>query len=340
VLHRPSAANAGARLTPPTPATRDLLQLPEPKGKVIAAVYAFRDQTGQYKPAPDSSFSSTVTQGAAALLVKALQDSGWFTPVERENLQDLLTERKIVRALELPSDKAAPVVIPQLTPASIIIEGGIIAYESNVRTGGAGATYLGIGLSSQYRVDQVTVGLRSVDIRTGQIINSVSTTKTIYSYEVRPTVFKFVNFKDLVQFESGMTRNEPAQLCVREAIEAAVMHLIVQGLRDQVWALKDERGMASPVLKRYLSELDEYEGPAHPARQASASESARPAPVPGVAEAGAAGPAPAAPANADATPAGQASAQPPANADAKATSQAPAQPPSESERGAASAGPS
>lgn len=272
----PSTVNAAATLTPATPATRDLLQLPAPKGKVTAAVYAFRDQTGQYKPAPDSSFSSAVTQGAAALLVQALQESGWFTAVERENLQDLLTERKIVRALELPSDKAAPVAIPQLTPASIIIEGGIIAFESNVRTGGIGASYLGIGLSHQYSVDQVTVGLRSVDIRTGQIINSVSTTKTIYSYEIRPTVFKYVNFKDLVQFESGMTRNEPAQLCVREAIEAAVAHLIVQGLKDHVWALADERALSSPVIQRYLRELDDYDGPVRPARLAAGELHAAP----------------------------------------------------------------
>jgi curli production assembly/transport component CsgG len=301
VLHQPSPANAGARLTPATPATRDLVQLPEPRGKVTAAVYAFRDQTGQYKPAPDSSFSSAVTQGATALLVKALQDSSWFTVVERENLQDLLTERKIVRALELPSDKAAPVAIPQLMPASIIIEGGIIGFDSNVRTGGIGASYLGIALSSQYRVDQVTVGLRSVDTRTGQIIDSVSTTKTIYSYEVRPTVFKFVNFKDMVQFESGMTRNEPAQLCVREAIESAVVHLIVQGLRDHLWALKDEQELSAPVIKRYLRELDEYQGPVKPARLARASAAAPANPPAPVAAAPAPVPAPAGAAKDDAT---------------------------------------
>ena len=76
-----------------------MLNLPEPKGKVAVAVYGFRDQTGQYKPSPDSSFSTAVTQGASSILVRALKLSGWFTPVERENLQNLLTERKIVRAI-------------------------------------------------------------------------------------------------------------------------------------------------------------------------------------------------------------------------------------------------
>ncbi len=246
--HPPSVPNPGAEATPATRLSRELARLPAPKGKVVVAVYGFRDQTGQYKAAPDSSFSTAVTQGAATMLVKALLDSGWFIPVERENLQNLLTERKVVRALDAP-DK--PPSLPQLLPAAIIVEGGITAYESNVRTGGLGANYLGIGLSTLYRVDQVTVGLRTVDIRNGKVLASVSTTKAIYSYEVRPTVFKFVNFKDLVQFEAGMTRNEPAQLCVREAIEAAVMHLVAQGIQDGHWSLKEENARSGALLRDY-----------------------------------------------------------------------------------------
>lgn len=250
---RPSPAKSGAQLTPGTAMTRELARLPAPKGKIVVAVYGFRDQTGQYKPAPDSSFSTAVTQGASAILIKALLDSGWFIPVERENLQNLLTERKIVRALEGPDKHAAPLVppVPQLLPASIIVEGGITAYESNVRSGGIGANYLGVGLSTLYRVDQVTVNLRTVDIRNGKVLASVSTTKAIYSYEVRPTVFKFVNFKDLVQFEAGMTRNEPAQLCVREAIEAAVIHLVAQGVKEKHWDLKDDGERGNSLIEFY-----------------------------------------------------------------------------------------
>jgi curli production assembly/transport component CsgG len=252
--HVPSSVRDNAQLTPDTAITRDLLALPQPKGRIAVAVYGIRDQTGQYKPAPDSSFSTAVTQGASSMLIRALQDSGWFVPVERENLQNLLTERKIVRALEMPQPAGTPPVqIPPLLAASVLIEGGVVAYESNVRTGGVGARFLGIGMSTQYRVDQVTVNLRTVDIRGGQILQSVSTTKTIYSYELHPSVFKFVNVKDLAEFEAGTTRNEPTQLCVGEAIESAVVHLIAQGIRAGNWALQDEAGMANPVLQRYLA---------------------------------------------------------------------------------------
>ena len=259
VVQEPVEVDTAAQLTPPTPSTNDLLRMPQPRGKIIAAVYGFRDQTGQYKASPDSSFSTLVTQGATSMLIKALKDSGWYTPVERESLQELLTERRIVRALDgSQPDEAPAIYIPPLTPASILIDGGIISYESNVRTGGAGARFLGIGLSTQYRVDQVTISLRSTDIRTGQILQSVSTTKTIFSYEVRPSVFKFVNFKDLLEIEAGLTRNEPAQLGVKEAIEAAVIHLIVQGLKDDNWQLDQETDWNSDIIQRYLKTDDVY----------------------------------------------------------------------------------
>jgi curli production assembly/transport component CsgG len=261
VSHPPSGAREDARLTPMTAATGDLRKLPPPRGKVAVAVYGIRDQTGQYKPAPDSSFSTAVTQGASSMLIKALKESGWFIPVERENLQNLLTERKIVRALEMPQPAGTPPVqIPPLLAASVLIEGGITAYESNVRTGGAGARFLGIGVSTQYRVDQVTVSLRTIDIRGGQILQSVSVTKTVYAYEVHPSVFKFVNVKDLLELEGGMTRNEPTQLCVNEAIEAGVAHLIVEGVREGHWALREPGRWSDPVVQRYATERDTHYG--------------------------------------------------------------------------------
>tara|TARA_A100000171_G_C2134139_1_gene148854 strand:+ start:2240 stop:3190 length:951 start_codon:yes stop_codon:yes gene_type:complete len=273
-LQKPVEVANQAELTPATPSTHDLFKLPPPKGKIVVAVYGFRDQTGQYKAAPDSSFSTAVTQGAAAMLIKALKDSGWFTPVERESLQELLTERRIVRALDGSQDKDAPAIqIPPLVPASILIDGGVIAYESNVRTGGLGARFLGVGLSTQYRVDQITIALRSVDIRSGQILQSVSTTKTIFSYEVRPSVFKFVNFKDLLEIEGGLTRNEPAQLAVKEAIESAVIYLTVKGLKDGQWTLQNETDWNLPIIQDYLREETNYSVPIQTAEAVTSAAS-------------------------------------------------------------------
>lgn len=255
MLNTPRAVDSRPTLTPTSEDTRDLAQLPPPKGKIVAAVYGMRDQTGQYKSSPDSSFSTAVTQGAAAMLVSALRDSGWFTLVEREGLQNVLTERRIIRAIENPQDKGNPAIqLPPLMPAQVLIEGGIVAYESNVQSGGIGVNYLGTGISGLYRVDQVTINLRVVDIRSGQILNSVNASKTIYSRQINPSVFRYVSFGHLLQAEAGYTRNEPPQLAVKAAIEAAVIHLVAQGVRDKQWALQDETQYFTPVIQRYLRE--------------------------------------------------------------------------------------
>lgn len=253
---RPAATLSPATLSPATQSLRDLTHLPAPAGPISVAVYGLRDQTGQYKPSPDSSFSTSVTQGAASLLITALRDSHWFKPVERENLQDLLTERKIIRALESPQDKAQ-VQLPALRPANMIIEGAIVGYESNVRTGGIGVRYLGVGPSELYRQDQVTVNLRAVDIRTGDVIQSITTSKTVFSVQVDFGIFRFVSLQHLLEVETGFSINEPVQQCVREAIETALIHMIAQGARDGSWNLKNPDDINKPLLQGYLKSYDE-----------------------------------------------------------------------------------
>lgn len=262
-----TVASSAAVLTPPTSNKRDLLHLPQPMGKIKVAVYNFRDQTGQYKPLPGvSSFSTAVSQGGATMLVQALKDSGWFIPVEREGLQNLLTERKIVRAFQEKQGLNPEKELPPLDMASLLIEGGIIGYDTNVVTGGLGAKYFGIGGQIQYRVDQVTVSLRAIDVNNGRILKTVSTTKTVLSRELTAGVFRYVSFKRLLEAEGGITTNEPVLVAVLGAIEKGVASLIIEGLGDKLWSLKDSKEMDAPVIREYYDELrgtvrDEQAGP-------------------------------------------------------------------------------
>jgi curli production assembly/transport component CsgG len=260
-----SNSDSPAVLTPASKITVDLHNLPSPKSKVTVAVYGLRDLTGQYKPSPDSSFSNSVTQGGASILVKALYDSGWYIPVEREDLQNLLTERKIVRAVESETEKGKPSIeLPGLVPAILIIQGSLIGYDSNVRTGGAGANYLGIGGNNSYRVDQVTISLRMVDTRTGQVLGVTTVTKTIYSKMLSTGIFAFTSFKHLLQTELGFSTNEPGQMAVKQALEAAIIQLTLQGVRDRFLTLKDDNDIFLPLVQRYLradpANLKEFAG--------------------------------------------------------------------------------
>jgi len=217
---------------------KELKALPKPKGKIPVAVYSFRDQTGQYKPQANvSSFSTAVTQGATSILMQALSDSDWFIPVEREGLQNILTERKIIRAAMQNEAKEGQEAkeLPPLTTSKIVIEGGIISYDSNVKTGGFGAEYFGIGTSELYREDLISVYMRAVDVRSGQVLASVSTSKKILSKEIRAGFFRYVSFKRLAEVEAGYTTNEPMHLCVTQTIEKAITELIKKGIDKKVW---------------------------------------------------------------------------------------------------------
>jgi curli production assembly/transport component CsgG len=213
---------------------KELDALPKPMGKIPVSVYSFRDQTGQYKPKANvSSFSTAVTQGATSVLMQVLSDTNWFLPVEREGLQNILTERKITRAANASNESTEE--LPPLTTAKILLEGGIISYDSNIKTGGFGAEYFGISASELYREDLISIYMRAVDVRTGQVLVSVSTSKKVLSKEVRAGFFRYVSFKRLAEAEAGYSNNEPMHLCVQQAIEKAITELIVKGIDKRVW---------------------------------------------------------------------------------------------------------
>ena len=218
--------------------------LPPPaNGPVVAAVYGFQDKTGQRKPSDKlANISFAVTQGAEVYVIKALQEVGggkWFKVVERVGLDNLTKERQIIRqARESVGDTR------QLKPmmfAGVIIEGGIIGYDSNTLTGGAGARWLGIGPSTQYRQDVVTINLRSISVQTGEVLVSVTVTKSIISVGNSLTVFKFFD-QGTKAFESeiGFSANEPVNYAVRTAIEQGVVEMVKEGDRKGYWSFRRE----------------------------------------------------------------------------------------------------
>ncbi|WP_299826371.1 CsgG/HfaB family protein [uncultured Pontibacter sp.] len=252
-----------ASLGAPAPGNADLVNLPAPQQKIVAAVYKFRDQTGQYKPSVNgASWSTAVTQGTTTILLKSLEESGWFTPIERENLGNLLNERKIIRSTRAEAEaitKKPEPNLPGLLFAGIILEGGIISYDANVITGGAGLRYFGAGGSGQYREDKVTVYLRAISTSTGEILKTVYTSKTILSQAVDIGIFRYVKFKRLLEAETGFTYNEPSEMAVKEAIDKAVQSLIIEGVQEGYWKLKNKDDLQSPLFREYAKEKEQVE---------------------------------------------------------------------------------
>lgn len=243
--------------------TQTLLnQLPAPQRPVAIAVYGFTDQTGQFKPSSQGqTLSRAVTQGASSMLVKALQDAGnrnWFTVVERERLDNLLKERQIIgemRKRYLGEQEVDPNALPALLFAGVLLEGGIVGYDTNTVTGGAGAAFLGIGARTEYRQDTVTVYLRAVSVRTGEVLANVTASKTIASQALGASAFKFVAFRELLEAEAGITSNEPDQIALQQAIEKAVYGMVLEGVELDLWRFND-MAAAMPLLAAYRAERD------------------------------------------------------------------------------------
>lgn len=261
----------------PNKLQKEFDSLPAPAGKkVTIAVYSFTDKTGQRKPTPGiANLSSAVTQGAEVFLIRALQDVGkgeWFDVVERVGIDSLTKERTIIRQMrEAYEGKDAKPLMP-LQFAGIIMEGGIIGYDSGSESGGAAHRFLGIGAQTQYSKDTVTISLRAVSVNTGKVLATVTVTKVVYSTADSVAVLKFLkNGTQAFEAEAGLTINEPGTLAVKATIESAVVELIKEGERKGVWdfkkpssveptvyvvpptpSVKDEIPVVTPIIKQQV----------------------------------------------------------------------------------------
>ena len=212
-------------IEPPTiiqlPTYEQLLKIPPADVMPVVAVYKFGDLTGQRKQKDNTAmFSTAVTQGSHTMLIDALKTAAngkWFRVVERVGVDHLTRERQIIRSTRKDFNQDAADIQPLLF-AGIILEGGIIGYDSNIKTGGRGARYLGIGGSTAYRRDIVTVSLRAVSTLTGEVLLNVQTSKTILSVASGYDVFKFIDMDTkLIEIEDGITENESVTRSVRSS---------------------------------------------------------------------------------------------------------------------------
>ena len=229
------------------PSYIDLLNLPPAKERPVVAVYNFIDKTGQRKSVDNiASFSTAVTQGGVEMVIDALKTAGkgtWFRVVERNGIDALVRERQIIRSARQDYARSTGEEVEDVQPllfAGIIIEGGVIGYDSNLMTGGRGARTLGIGYTKQYRQDAVTVSMRAVSVLTGEVLLNVQTRKTILSYGSGGDIFRFIEQgTQLVEYEDGIGNNESVTYATRTAIEAAVLELIYQGHDRGFWTISE-----------------------------------------------------------------------------------------------------
>jgi len=225
---------------------KELKDVSAPTRKPTVAVYQFTDQTGQKRQnsSGGTSFSSAVTQAPSVYLIRALKRAAngeFFRVVDRQVLDHVTRERQLIRQTRQSYEGEESKKLPALTFAGMIIAGGIVGFDTSVETGGAGARYLGIGSSREYSVDTVTINIRLVSVATGEVLLDVITSKTILSTAYGGDVFRFIEQgTELVEVESGVTKNESVSIATQRAIEAGVLELILQGSDKKYWTLMEK----------------------------------------------------------------------------------------------------
>ena len=240
-----------------TVAYKDLSNIESPKGEpIVIAVYDFLDMTGQKKPGGSfASMSTAVTQGSYQILIKSLQDAGngkWFRVVERSSLPSLLQERKLIRSTRQQVNGEGAEPLPPLLFAGAYITGGIVGYDSDIKSGGFGARVLGIQANKQYRQDIVTIIIRLVNVQTGEVVLSTTVEKTIFSTSTGSDIFKYFDTDTmLVEVEAGYARNEPVTFAVRKAIEKGVVDVINLGVDKGLWEF-DIKEVTIPEISDYV----------------------------------------------------------------------------------------
>ena len=220
--------------------SQDLANLPPAKNRPVIAVYrdSFQDLTGQRKSNSSFAlFSTAVTQAPEALLIRALKhasNGNFFRVVERVGLDNLTKERQLIRSTRENFEEDQK--LQPLLFAGLIIQGGVISYDTNIQSGGIGARYLGIGNSKQYREDVVTISLRLVSVSTGEILMESAVSKNILSTSISQDIFRFIEQgTELVEIDGGVAENEVGSIALQKAIETGVLNLIEIGIERGYW---------------------------------------------------------------------------------------------------------
>ena len=226
--------------------SEELKNLPPAKSKPTIAIYpnSFRDLTGQRRSnSTFALFSTAVTQAPEAFLIRAFKHTAngeFFRVVERVGLDDLVKERQLIRTTrkEFEEDnKMKPLLF-----AGLLVQGGVVSYEANLKSGGIGARYLGIGNSKSYREDTVTISLRLVSVSTGEVLTETLVSKSIISTSISQDIFRFIEEStELVEIEGGVAENESVSIALQKAIETGVLNIINIGIERGYWEYENTK---------------------------------------------------------------------------------------------------
>jgi curli biogenesis system outer membrane secretion channel CsgG len=170
----------------------------------------------------EENYSQTSSSGNSISDQASLEQT--LADLERYHIQLL---RNI--EVEIPySTFSAQAPIAKLKTADYLITGAIVAYDSDVFTGGTGFRLFNIGVTNRLRRDIITVNLRLVKVSSGEIVGNKTVTQTVLSSRKQGDVLNYITVNTILEFESGYVVNEPKSLALYAAIRVALSQILTE----------------------------------------------------------------------------------------------------------------
>lgn len=176
-----------------------------PKKRVAVARFSVRAPVG----------GSELGNGMSDMLLSALVNTGRFTVLERERLDEVTAEQDLAKSDRFRSETVAPT--GQLEGAQWLVKGSIIQFKPDCKGGSA------IIVSAKQAC--LTLNLRVIEVATGRILSATTVEGTATNKGVG-----LVYTPLSLPVGLGAWSKTPVETAIRESIEAAVAHIVATSI--------------------------------------------------------------------------------------------------------------
>jgi curli biogenesis system outer membrane secretion channel CsgG len=137
---------------------------------------------------------------------------------------------------EIPfSPFAVPNPLKNLKIARYVITGAVVAYDSDVASGGSGVRILNVGGTKQMRKDIITVNLRFADVSTSEILAEKTVTQVVESFRNQSTASDYDTHNTVLELEAGQVINEPRSFALDAALRLALSGVLQELERKNIF---------------------------------------------------------------------------------------------------------
>jgi len=208
--------------------------------KVRITIDQIPDKSGKV----NSAEGYKMTQGVESMAITALTKIDAIQVVERSNIRSFNIETSLMKNKRIGDNRQytlangkkisyQPMLAGKIHGANYYITGAITEVNYNLYSGGQVLNVSGLEVGSKTVRMSVALDLRIVDVKTLEVIDSVSLQKQFIGKRTKAGLYRFID-KELTNFDGGSSTDEPLQMGVRSLVERGVAHLVGRLFNVQV----------------------------------------------------------------------------------------------------------